>query len=175
MALEKAFLLILTFTLLLSYSIEALPAPSPEGNGATQAPSPSLDGPEFENRRKMIADKAAIADKVNKAIPTAEEILQKTKKRMDETPGSSPAEQCLKSCMGTYQTIIDTIKENVDNPSSDATLRNDLKILALQDELEKCSLCNAEVVKEDPEIKKYNEWFGNVMDEILKDYSKIDS
>ncbi|KAM7525341.1 hypothetical protein LguiA_015243 [Lonicera macranthoides] len=163
---NKALLLILTFSLLLSYSIEAAPAPSPDGNSeATLAPSPAVD----ENRKNFIAEK------VKEAIPKAEDFLQKIKKRLDETPGSSPAEQCLKSCMGTYENIIIDMKATVETLSLKTAYDFDLKMTGLKAELDKCELCNAEVSKEDPEIKNYNEWFNGVTVEILNELGKYNS
>lgn len=163
---NKAFLLILTLSLILSYSIEAAPAPSPNGNSeATLAPSPAID----ENLKNFIAEK------VKEAIPKAEDFLQKIKKRLDETPGSSPAEQCFKSCMGTYENIIMEMKATVDNFSLKTAYDFDLSMTSRKAELEKCELCNAEVSKEDPEIKNYNEWFNGVTVEILNELGKYNS
>ncbi|KAM7477621.1 hypothetical protein LguiA_025834 [Lonicera macranthoides] len=164
---NKSLLLILIFSLLLSYSIEALPAPSPQGNEATPSPSPGVES--MEDRKKFVADK------LKEALPKAEEYLQKVKKRIDETPGSSPSEQCLKGCVENYERAIGEIKNVVQNLSLEIAHEIESKLSGIRAESEKCGQCFSEVEKEDPEIKKYNEWFNVIADGTMDELNKYNS
>ncbi|KAM7477622.1 hypothetical protein LguiA_025835 [Lonicera macranthoides] len=164
---NKACLLILTFSLMLSYSIEALPAPSPQGNEDTLAPSPGIGSTEDQNK--------LVADQLKGALPKAEEYLQKVKKRIEETPGSSPAEQCLKACVENYEKAIGEIKKVAENLSLDIAREIESKMSIIKAESEKCGQCFADVEKEDPEITKYNEFFNAISDATMDELNKYNS
>lgn len=164
---NKSVFLIITFSLLLSYSIEALPAPSPQGNGATPVPSPGVES--MEERKKFVVDK------LKEVLPKAEEYLQKVKKRIDETPNSSPSEQCVKNCVDNYEKVIAEIKKIIENLSLKIELEIESKLSGIKAKLEKCDQCFAEVEKEDPEIKKYNEWFNGIADRTMDELNKYNS
>ncbi|KAM7477623.1 hypothetical protein LguiA_025836 [Lonicera macranthoides] len=164
---NPTLILILTFSLLLSYSIEALPAPSPQGNEATQAPSPGIGS--TEDQKKLVADQ------LKGALPKAEEYLQKVKKRIEETPGSSPAEQCLKTCVANYEKAIGDLKTVLENLSLDIAQEIESKMSGIKAESEKCGQCFADVEKEDPEITKYNEFFNAISDATMDELNKYNS
>ncbi|KAM7521404.1 hypothetical protein LguiA_011306 [Lonicera macranthoides] len=203
MALTRAFLIITISSLLFSSfsSINAqeenkdkkVLSPAPVTSPTTSATHPFKDSnietqvtqtatEVFDNNGNphLQVGPVEVQAKVNKieknmmvTMQKTEDLLKVIKKRLEATPGESRAEECLKTCIEVYEEAIDDIKNSIEDLQSGNYYKVNVDISAVSTDVDTCEECYVEMLGEDPELKKFDEWVKGVTSECLGDLESV--
>ncbi|KAK2968338.1 hypothetical protein RJ640_021727 [Escallonia rubra] len=140
--------------------ISSTPDAAPGSSPSTAPSTAPVDAPPDQVSQYVESNMAGTLTKT-------QEFLEAIRKRINNPSTDEYTLECLKTCEEVYGAAVDDMKNTIDDVSSGDYYKANIDLSAVSTNVDTCDQCFEEMVGEDPEFKKFDDWVREVAGNAL--------